>query len=217
MEQAISRISIPRYSMEEELVNSISHGIGAVFSVVALVLMVLRASSPLATTCACVFGATMIVLYTTSCLYHALPAESAAKRVVRVMDHCNVFLLVFGTYVPASLLGVGGALGWVLFGVVGFFTLLGIVFTVIDVDRFGMVQVVCHLASGWSILFGLPQLLGTMGLVGMAIVVAGGVAYTVGAILYGIGKSRAYMHSVFHFFCLLGTFLHFYAIYAFLL
>lgn len=217
MEQVMSRVSIPRYSVEEELLNSISHGIGAVLSVAALVLMVVKASSPLAVVCASVFGATMILLYTMSCLYHALPATSRAKRVVRVLDHCNVFLLVFGTYVPASLLGVGGTLGWVLFGVVGFFTMLGIVFTVIDVDRFGVVQVVCHLVSGWSILFGLPQLFDAMGMTGVAIIVAGGVAYTVGSILYGIGKSRPYMHSVFHVFCLMGTFFHFWGIYVYLL
>lgn len=217
MEQVMTRISIPRYSMEEEVLNSVTHGIGAVLSVAALVLMALKASNPLAMVCACVFGASMILLYSMSCLYHALPAASAAKRIVRVLDHCNVFLLVFGTYVPAALLGVGGALGWVLFGVVALFTVIGVVFTVIDVDRFGMVQVVCHLVSGWSILFGIPQLLSTMGLAGVVTIVAGGVAYSIGAILYGVGKSRSYMHSVFHVFCLLGTFLQFWGIYTCLL
>ena len=217
MEQVMSRISIPRYSMEEEVLNATTHGFGAVLSVVALVLMVLKASSPLAMVCACVFGVAMVVLYTTSCLYHALPATSTAKRIVRVMDHCNVFLLVFGTYVPAALLGVGGAMGWVLFGIVAFFTVVGIVFTAIDVDRFSVVQVICHLVNGWSILFGIPQLLSTMGLAGVAVIVAGGVAYSIGAILYGVGKSRPYMHSVFHVFCLLGTFLQFLGIYTFLL
>ena len=217
MEQAISRISIPHYSVEEEVLNSVSHGVGAVLGIVALVLMAIKAAGPLAMACACIFGSAMILLYVTSCVYHALPATCKAKRVVRVLDHCSVFLLVFGTYVPASLLGVGGALGWVLFGVVALFTVIGIVFTAIDVDRFGMIQVVCHLVSGWSILLGLPQLFVAMGAPGVAAIVAGGVAYSVGAILYGVGKSRRYMHSVFHVFCLLGTFLQFWGIYAYLL
>ena len=217
MEQTISRISIPRYSLEEELVNSITHGFGAVCSVIALALMVAKAHSPLALGCACVFGVSMVLLYANSCLYHALPAASTAKRIARVADHCNVFLLVFGTYVPAALLGVGGTLGFALLGVVALFTAVGVAFTIVDVDRFGVVQVLCHLASGWSILAGLPQLIAAMGMEGFGFVLAGGVAYSVGAILYGIGKSRPYMHSVFHVFCLAATFLQLYAIYCFLL
>ena len=217
MEQIISRVSIPRYSLEEEFVNSITHGFGAICSIIALALMAAKAQSQLALGCACIFGASMVLLYANSCIYHALPAASNAKRVARVFDHCNVFLLVFGTYVPAALLGVGGTLGWTLLGIVALFTAIGIAFTIADVDRFGLVQVLCHLASGWSILAGLPQLIATMGLGGFGFVLAGGVAYSVGAVLYGIGKSRPYMHSVFHVFCLVATFLQFHAIYCFLL
>ena len=217
MEQEISRISIPRYSLEEELVNSVTHGFGAACSVIAFVLMTAKAQSPLALGCAWVFGASMVLLYTNSCLYHALPAASNAKRIARVFDHCNVFLLVLGTYVPAALLGVGDTMGWVLLGVVALFTMVGTAFTIADIDRFGLVQVLCHLASGWSILAGLPQLIGALGVEGFGFVLAGGVAYSIGAILYGIGKSRPYMHSVFHVFCLVATFLQFYAIYSFLL
>ena len=212
-----TRISIPSYSLGEELFNSISHGIGAALSIAALVVMVVKADGPLATACVAVYGSSMIVLYTMSCIYHALSPSLGGKRVLRVLDHCNVYLLVFGTYIPAALLGVGGALGWVLFGVVAFFTVLGIVFTAIDVDRFGKIEVVCHLISGWSIVVGIPQLLATMGLEGVLIIVAGGVMYTIGSVIYGIGKRRKYMHSVFHIFCLAGTFLQFWGIYWYLL
>lgn len=217
MENAMSRISIPNYSIGEELVNSITHGVGALFSTAALILMVNKAHSALSLTCAWVFGLSMIVLYTVSCVYHALPPTLMGKRVLRVIDHCNVYLLVFGTYVPAALLGVGGPLGWALFGIVALFTILGIVFSAIDVDKYSKIQVACHLVSGWSFLVGLPSLAASAGIICAVLVVAGGVCYTIGSVLYGLGKNRPYMHSVFHVFCLAGTFLHFLAIYAYLL
>ena len=136
---------------------------------------------------------------------------------LRVLDHCNVFLLVFGTYIPASLLGVCGVRGWVLFSVVAFLTLLGIVFTVINMERFQTAAVICQLLSGWSILIGASDLLNTAGVQGFVWMIAGGVLYSIGAILYGMGKRRMYYHSVFHVFCLLGTFCHFWAIYQFIL
>ncbi|MBQ2323552.1 MAG: hemolysin III family protein, partial [Oscillospiraceae bacterium] len=163
------------------------------------------------------FGVAMIQLYTVSCVYHALSPSLAGKKVMRVIDHCNVYLLVFGTYLPVALLGVGGREGRILLGIVALFTVLGIVLTAVDVDRFQVASVVCHLLSGWSILFGLPALLRTIGPAGMLYMVLGGVMYSVGAVLYGVGKSRRYRHSVFHVFCLLGTFCHFWAVYQYLL
>ena len=151
----MSRISIPRYTLGEELVNAISHGFGALMSVVALVMMLDKVTGPLQTICAVVFGVAMIMLYTVSCVYHALPPTLPAKRILRVIDHCNVYLLVFGTYVPASLIGVGSTLGWVLFGIVALFTVVGITTAAIDVDRFSKIQVVCHLVCGWSFVAGI--------------------------------------------------------------
>lgn len=217
MGKQMRAISIPSYSMGEEISNAVSHGFGAILSAAALVLMLVRARGALAVTAAALFGSVMILLYTMSCLYHALPPSLSGKRVLRVLDHCNVFLLVFGTYIPASLLGVCGVRGWVLFSVVAFLTLLGIVFTVINMERFQTAAVICQLLSGWSILIGASDLLNTAGVQGFVWMIAGGVLYSIGAILYGIGKRRMYFHSVFHVFCLLGTFCHFWAIYQFIL
>ncbi len=217
MEYAMSRVSVPNYSVGEELINAITHGIGALLSTAALVLMVNKAHDTISIACAWVFGVSMILLYATSCMYHMLPPTCVGKRVLRVIDHCNVYLLVFGTYVPAALLGVGGALGWTLFGIVAVFTVLGIAFSIIDVDRYSNAQVACHLVSGWSFLAGLPSMIVSAGLTCAVLVVAGGVAYTIGSVLYGLGKNRPYMHSLFHVFCLIGTFLHFWAIYSYLL
>lgn len=217
MGKQMRAISIPSYSMGEEISNAVSHGFGAILSAAALVLMLVRARGALAVTAAALFGSVMILLYTMSCLYHALPPSLSGKRVLRVLDHCNVFLLVFGTYIPASLLGVCGVRGWVLFSVVAFLTLLGIVFTVINMERFQTAAVICQLLSGWSILIGASDLLNTAGVQGFVWMIAGGVLYSIGAILYGMGKRRMYFHSVFHVFCLLGTFCHFWAIYQFIL
>ena len=210
-------ISIPSYSLEEELLNAISHGLGALLSVAALVLMLSRARNALEVTTAAIFGTSMIFLYSISCVYHALSSGLRGKKVLRVLDHCSVFLLVFGTYIPASLLGVSGVRGWLLFGLVAFFTALGIVFTALDLERYQLAAVICQLLSGWSILMGASNLRAALGLQGLFWMIAGGVMYTIGAILYGIGKNRKYCHSVFHVFCLLGTFCHFWAIYKYLL
>ena len=216
-ERKNKEISIPSYSLGEELFNAISHGLGALLSVAALVLMLIRARNALEVTTAAIFGTSMIFLYTISCVYHALSPGLRGKKVLRVLDHCSVFLLVFGTYIPASLLGVSGVRGWLLFGLVAFFTALGIVFTALDLERYQLAAVICQLLSGWSILMGASNLRAALGLQGLIWMIAGGVMYSIGAILYGIGKNRKYCHSVFHVFCLLGTFCHFWAIYKYLL
>lgn len=210
-------IKVPAYTLGEELFNAISHGLGALLSIAALALMLLRAQGVKAVVCVSFFGAAMIVLYTVSCVYHALSHNVEGKKVMRVIDHCNVYALVLGTYLPASLLGVGGALGWVLFGFNAAFTALGMTLTAVSVDRFKAPQVVCHLVSGWSILLGIPQLLNTMGPLGVRFLLLGGIAYSMGSVLYGLGARRKYMHCVFHIFCLLGTFFHFWGIYQYLL
>ena len=216
-ERKKKEISIPSYSLGEELFNAISHGFGALLSIAALVLMLIRPRNALEVTTAAIFGTSMIFLYTISCVYHALSPGLRGKKVLRVLDHCSVFLLVFGTYIPASLLGVSGVRGWLLFGLVAFFTALGIVFTALDLERYQLAAVICQLLSGWSILMGASNLRAALGLQGLIWMIAGGVMYSIGAILYGIGKNRKYCHSVFHVFCLLGTFCHFWAIYKYLL
>ena len=210
-------IRIPDYTLGEELFNSISHGFGAFWGIAALVLMCVKANGILPKLSAVFFGISIIQLYTISCIYHALSPRLKGKKVLRVIDHCNVYLLVWGTYFPVALLGVKGWLGWLLLSAVFIFSILGIVFTAIDVDRFQLISVICHLLSGWSILFGVPKLLSVVGLHGLLYLILGGVMYSIGAVLYGLGKKKRYRHSVFHVFCLLGTFFHFWCVYAYLL
>ena len=206
-------ILIPDYTLGEEIFNAISHGIGAAFSIVALVLMAVKSEGALAEVTTTLFGCTMILLYTISCIYHALSPNIEGKKVMRVIDHCNVYLLVYGTYIPVSLLGIGGTKGLILFFVISFITLIGIILTSIKIDKTEVLQVICHLISGWGVLFIIPTVLNTIGSKGFTYIILGGVMYTIGSILYGIGGKKRYMHSVFHIFCLLGTLFHFLCVY----
>jgi hemolysin III len=210
-------VGIPSYTVGEEIFNAVSHGLGALLGSAGLVLLVTKARGALAKTAVVLFALAIIQVYAVSCVYHALSPRCVGKKVLRVIDHCNVYVLVLCSYLPAALLGVGGRCGWVLLGIVFVFAVLGIVFTALDVDRYTLLGVICHLVSGWSILLGLPGLLQTMGRRGVGYLLLGGVMYSVGAILYGVGKKKRYRHSIFHVFCLLGTFFHFWGIYRYLL
>lgn len=210
-------IRIPKYTLAEDLWNSISHGLAAIFAIVATILMIVKADTALEYVTVSVFGTTMIILYVISCVYHALSRRLTGKKVLRVIDHCNVFLLVLGTYTPIALLGVGGTLGWWLFSFVALITIIGITLSATNIDRFQTAEVICHLLSGWSILIGIHSLYTHMGFAGVLLLLLGGLAYTVGAILYALGAKRHYIHSVFHFFCIAGTVLQWLAIYLCLL
>ena len=210
-------IKLPNYTVGEEIFNSISHGIGAVFSIVALILMVVKAHGILPETTVTLFGCAMIILYVMSCIYHALPPSLEGKKVLRVIDHCNVFLLVYGTYIPMSLVGVGGKSGLALFIAITIITIIGVLLTAIKIDKTQVLQVICHLLSGWGALFFISQLKNSLGINGLILLIIGGVMYSIGSLLYAIGRKRKYMHSIFHVFCLLGTLFHFLCVYLFLL
>lgn len=182
-------------------------------------MLIIKASKvgAMAVTTVTLFGTTMILLYTISCIYHALSPRITGKKVMRVIDHCNVFLLVFGTIIPIALVGMKGVYGWIYFGIVGFVTLLGIIFSAIDVDKNEKIEVVCHLVNGWSAVFFIKPLIAGVGKTGLLLIILGGIMYSIGAFLYAIGSKKKYMHSVFHFFCILGTIFHYFAIYLFVL
>ncbi len=213
------RISIPRYTLGEELMNSITHGIGAGLGIAALVLCIVKSCSPLVgykLAGSIVFGLTATLLYLMSCLYHALKVNRA-KRVFRVIDHCTIFMLIAGTYTPYTLVTLRGVTGWVLFGVVWGVGILGIVLNAVSLKKFAGVSVGCYLLLGWAIIFSGRELAASIAPAGLWLLIGGGIAYTIGAILYAIGSRRKYFHSVFHVFCMIGTALHFFSIYLFVL
>lgn len=213
------RISIPRYTLGEELMNSITHGIGAGLGIAALVLCIVKSCNPFdgyKLSSSIVFGVTTTLLYLMSCLYHAFKVNKA-KRVFRVIDHCTIFLLIAGTYTPYTLVTLRGVTGWVLFGIVWGVSILGIVLNAVNLKRYAKLSVACYITLGWVVLFAAKQLLASIDRAGFLLLLAGGIAYTLGAILYGIGSKRKYFHSIFHFFCLIGTVLHFFSIYLYVL
>ncbi len=218
-EERKRRVAIPTYSLGEELISSISHGVGALLGIAALVLCIVKSCNPLdgfKLASSIVFGTTTVILYLMSCLYHALKVNRA-KRVFRVFDHCTIFLLIAGTYTPFTLVTLRNGVGWWLFGVIWLIAVVGIVLNAVSLKKFAKVSVACYLIMGWMVLFSFPQLKTLLDPRGITLLVAGGCVYTLGAILYGIGSKKKYFHSIFHFFCLGGTVLHFFAIYLYVL
>lgn len=213
------KITLPAYTLGEELVSSISHGFGAVFGIAALVLCVVRSAllgNAWMVVSSCIYGAALIILYSMSTIYHAL-AKNKAKKVFRVLDHCSIFLLIAGTYTPYTLVTLNGAVGWVLFGIVWASAALGITLNAIDVHKYRVFSMICYIASGWVIVAAAYPMYKAMDIRGIYFLLAGGIAYTVGAVLYGLGKKARYVHSVWHFFVLAGSVLHFFSIFFYVL
>lgn len=210
---------LPTYTKGEEIVNSISHMLGAVLGIVATVLCIIQAASHnniYGIVSGIIYGISMILLYTMSSLYHAIsPKQETGKKVFQVLDHCSIFLLIAGSYTPFALCTLreyNVATGWTIFGVIWAMAIIGITLNAIDLKKYKKFSMICYLLMGWCIIlkgYLLPSLL-TMN--GFLLVLIGGIIYSVGAAFYGIGKKHKYMHSVFHIFILAGSLLHFFCI-----
>lgn len=210
-------LCLPRYTLGEEIMNAITHGVGVGLAIAGLVvLLVLGRHDPLTVTSVSIFGATMILLYLVSTLYHAL-GVCRGKKVFQVLDHCTIFLLIAGTYTPLSLLCFGGTLGWTLFGIVWGVAILGIVLNAIDLQKFKVFSMVCYIGLGWLVVFFFKPLMDRTDRTSIILLITGGIFYTVGAVLYGLGRKYKYMHSVWHFFVLGGTIFHYFVIYRFII
>lgn len=209
----MAKINIPKYTLGEELVNSISHGLGAGLAIAALVLLIIRANSAIGIVTGVIYASIMIILYIVSCIYHALSPKLKGKKVFRVLDHCNVLLMVAGTYTPICLSLLGGSLGWTVFGIVWGITILAIVLNCINIEKYKKICLACNLLLGWAALIIIKPLIEACPVNGLILLIGGGVVYSIGAILYGIGKKKRYVHSVFHFFVIGASILHFFMIY----
>jgi hemolysin III len=207
------QLLLPSYSLSEEIMNAITHGIGVGLAIAGLVvLLVFGRHDALTVVSVSIFGATMIMLYLVSTLYHALGVNKA-KKVFRVFDHCTIFLLIAGTYTPISLLCFGGATGWLMFGIVWGVAALGVVLNAVDLQRFTKFSMACYIGLGWLVVFFFKPLIEHLDRNSILFLIIGGVIYTVGAIIYGVGKKVKYMHSVWHLFVLGGTIFHYFVIY----
>jgi hemolysin III len=195
-----------------------SHIVGAVLGIVALVLCVVFAAQKgnvIGVVSGAIYGFTMIVLYTMSSIYHGLSPKLHAKKVLQVLDHCSIYLLIAGTYTPFALSAIAKvdlATGWWIFGIIWGAAILGITLNSIDIKKFAKFSMACYLVMGWCIFFKADLLPQCLSFTGIVLLIAGGVAYTLGAVLYGIGKKRKWMHSIFHLFVVLGSALHFFCI-----
>ena len=216
MKNSVRRpIAIPLYTKGEERFNMISHIAGGALGVAALVLCVVFAAmrgNIYGIVSGAVFGSSMILLYTVSSIYHGLSPRTSAKRVFRVLDHCAIYLLIAGTYTPFSLCAireVNQTLGWVYFGVIWGLAAVGVTLCALDMHRFRAVSMILYLGMGWCVAFSQGVLRVALPDAGLALLLAGGVAYTLGAIVFGLGRLHTYVHSVFHLFVLAGSLFHF--------
>ena len=216
MENIQNALSIkPRYTLSEELISAISHGIGMFLAIAGMVLCIVKAATEgnvIGVVSSSLYGSFMIILYLMSTLYHSFKQNTKVKRIFRIFDHCSIFLLIFGTYIPYTLLTLKGALGWSIFGIVLAATIVGIVLNSINLERFKKISMICYLVMGWAIITVVKQIYNNLDVKGFSLLLIGGITYTIGAVIYGLGKKHKYMHSVFHMFILLGSLLQLFCI-----
>ncbi|GAB2586376.1 hemolysin III family protein [Dyella jejuensis] len=211
---ASSEAVLPRYGFGDELASSVIHGIGILLSVIGLALLVMRTASTGTASdvlASAVYGISLILLYTASTLYHAIRMESA-RRMLRTLDHIAIFLLIAGTYTPFTLIALRGAWGWSLFGIVWTLALLGSALELGMLKRYRRLAVLLYVAMGWIGIAAFRPLLAHLQTGGMLLLLAGGMAYTLGVPFY-LWRRLPYHHSVWHFFVLAGSALQFLAVF----
>ena len=211
----MTEIRIPTYKLSEELLNSISHGIGAIFGIAALVTTTVISAihhNSIGVVSSVIYGISMIFMFSMSCIYHSLSPKLTAKKVFRVIDHCDIYIYIAGCYTPFCLSLMGGFNGWLTFAIVWICAIIGVLLNAIDLEKYEKISLVLYLVMGWMIVFSIKTLIQKLNPVGFYLLLAGGIAYTIGAILYGIGAKKPYFHSIFHFFVLLASILQFCAV-----
>ena len=210
--------SLPVYSLGEELVNTATHALGGVLGVIALILCVRKAwldRGAAEITGAAIYGACLIVLYSVSSIYHGL-RPGMAKKVLQILDHCAIYFLIAGSYSIVCLGALrreNAMLGWSILGFEWALCALATTLTAIDLKRYNIFSMICYIGMGWAIIPLAPKLFSIMTPAGFWLLLAGGISYTVGAILFGM--KRKWMHSVFHVFVVAGSVLQFFAFYNF--
>lgn len=209
---------LPSYTKGEEIFNMVSHIVGGAVGITALVLCVVFAAinrNVYGVVSSAIYGASMIILYTMSSVYHGLSPKLMAKKVFQIIDHCSIFLLIAGTYTPLALCSLreySVPLGWTIFGVIWAAAILGITLNSIDIKSNRKFSAICYLLMGWCIVLAFKPAAKMLTPGGTLFLVLGGVCYTIGAVFYYLFKKKKYMHSVFHLFVLFGSVLHMFCI-----
>lgn len=204
--------SLPAYSHGEEIMNTVTHIAGGgvcLLGAIGCIVLAVRSGSTVRIWTTTLYCFTLTLVYTMSSIYHGLPVGKA-KRIMQVMDHCSIYLLIAGTYSPIVLCAIAPiypAIGWGLFAAQWLLTALAVTLTAVDMHRYKVFSKVCYIAMGWGIIFFLPQALEVLGGTGFLFLLAGGIAYTIGVVLFGLGQRIKWMHSIFHLFVVMGTLL----------
>ena len=208
---------LPNYSRGEELMNTITHIVGGALGVAALTLCVVFAAlrqNVYGVVGSAIYGASLIALYTVSSVYHGLK-PGMGKKVMQIVDHCTIYFLIAGTYTVIVLSAIRPrypVLGWGLFAFEWAMAALATTLTAIDLKKYNVISMICYIGLGWAIIPFARQALEVLTLPGFLFLLLGGIAYTIGAVLYGIGSRKKWMHSVFHIFVVLGSVLQFFAV-----
>lgn len=202
------------YSPLEEKLNVVSHALGLLLSIIALVFLVYRAISLDNIWCIIsfsIFGLSLIALYAASTFYHK-SNEPALRYKLKILDHATIFILIAGTYTPYTLVTLHGRVGWIIFGVTWGLALAGVILKLFFVGKYNIASTVTYVIMGWIIIFAIKPLVNNLSPEGLQWLFAGGVFYTVGAVLYSIKKIK-FNHAIFHVFVLLGSFCHVVSVY----
>ncbi|MBE6578066.1 MAG: hemolysin III family protein [Ruminococcaceae bacterium] len=205
--------ALPSYTRGEEIFNMVTHIVGGGLGVVTLALCVVLAAlsgNTAGVICGAIFGASMIILYTSSSIYHGL-RTCMGKKVFQVLDHCTIYFLIAGTYTPMLICCLAKQHpinAYITLAVVWGLTALSITLTAIDMEKYKVFSMISYIGMGWAIIFSIKQMHEAIGNVGFALLLGGGVIYTVGTIFFKIGTKKRYFHSIFHIFVLLGSVTH---------
>ena len=206
--------SIKDFSLKEEIANSITHGIGLLLSIPALVMLIINAAesaNPWRIVSFSIFGATMIILYLCSTLLHSITHEKV-KDLFEILDHSSIYLLIAGTYTPFVLVAIRGGLGWTLFGFVWGLAIIGIVFKCYYVKKYIVTSTILYVIMGWLIVTAIVPLYHAIGTTGFMLLIGGGLLYTIGSIFYVMQKIP-YFHAIWHLFVLAGSALMYFCVY----
>ena len=208
---------LPDYSRGEELMNTVTHIVGGALGVAALTLCVVFAAlrhNVYGVVGSAIYGTSLIALYTVSSVYHGLK-PGMGKKIMQIVDHCTIYFLIAGTYTVIVLSAIRPrypVLGWGLFAFEWAMAALATTLTAIDLKKYNVISMICYIGLGWAIIPFARQTLEVLTLPGFLFLLLGGIAYTIGAVLYGIGSRKKWMHSVFHIFVVLGSVLQFFAV-----
>ena len=210
----LAQRSLPDYTRGEEIMNMVTHIVGGSLGILILISCLLKAAHKeniMGIISSSIYGGCMVILYTVSSIYHGL-YPSTGKKVMQIIDHCTIYFLIAGTYTPillSAFIPVYPVLAWVIFALQWALCFTAATLTAIDLKKYNVFSMVCYIAMGWCIILFIPQTIRVVTRAGFYLLLSGGLAYTAGAVLYGIGSKKRWFHCVFHIFVVAGSFLQY--------